>query len=287
MSLPDSTTTPDPDPDPGPGPGRGPDPGPELVALALPGTARGDLPGQAQVRWRRSARARRVSLRIDARSGSVVVTLPPRAGRRQGMALLSVHAAWVAERLAMLAPHLALAPGAAVPLGGAPHVLRHRPGAAAPDQAEALGHTETLGQAAAPGQAGAAWLEPGAIVLGGAEATVARRAGEFLKAEARRRITALAGGHTAQLGVQLGGIRLKDTRSRWGSCAPDGTLAFSWRLVMAPDWVLDYVVAHEVAHLRELNHSDRFWALVAGLTPHRDAAVAWLKAHGPGLLRVG
>ena len=72
-----------------------------------------------------------------------------------------------------------------------------------------------------------------------------------------------------------------------GSCAPDGTLAFSWRLVMAPDWVLDYVVAHEVAHLRELNHSPRFWAHVARLTPHRDAAVEWLRLNGPALLRVG
>ena len=82
-------------------------------------------------------------------------------------------------------------------------------------------------------------------------------------------------------------IRVKDTRSRWGSCAPDGTLAFSWRLVMAPVWVTDYVVAHEVAHLREMNHSGRFWALVEGLTPHRDAAVEWLRLEGPALLRVG
>jgi predicted metal-dependent hydrolase len=216
------------------------------------------------VRWRRSNRARRVSLRIDARSGSVVVTLPPRAGRRQGMALLSTHAAWVAERLAALAPHLPLEPGVELPLGGAPHVIRHQPG----------------------GQGGA-WLEPGAIVVAGEAELLARQVLDFLKAEARRRITVLSRGHAAQLGVRPRGLRLKDTRSRWGSCAPDGTLAFSWRLVMAPDWVLDYVVAHEVAHLRELNHSERFWALVAQLTPHRDAAVAWLKENGPGLLRVG
>ena len=97
----------------------------------------------------------------------------------------------------------------------------------------------------------------------------------------------LAAGHAAALQVKPRVIRLKDTRSRWGSCAPDGTLAFSWRLVMAPDWVLDYVVAHEVAHLRELNHSHRFWAHVERLTPNRDAAVEWLRAHGPALLRVG
>jgi predicted metal-dependent hydrolase len=87
-----------------------------------------------------------------------------------------------------------------------------------------------------------------------------------------RRISAAAQPHAAALGVQPRAIRLKDTRSRWGSCAPDRTLAFSWRLLLAPDWVLDYVVAHEVAHLREMNHSDRFWALCESLTPHREAA---------------
>ncbi|MBX6745747.1 MAG: M48 family metallopeptidase, partial [Acetobacteraceae bacterium] len=223
-----------------------------------------DLPGgeQAQavscpVRWRRSTRARRVSLRIDARAGEVVVTLPPRAGRRAGMALLTTHAAWVMERLAALSPHIALEPGSEVPLGGVPHVIRHVPEA----------------------ERDAAWLEPGAILVPGKLEQVPRRVAEFLRAEAMRRIQVLSAGHAALLGVKAKALRLKDTRSRWGSCAPDGTLAFSWRLVMAPDWVLDYVVAHEVAHLRELNHSDRFWAHVARLTPHRDAAVEWLRAN--------
>jgi predicted metal-dependent hydrolase len=221
------------------------------------------------VRWRRSTRARRVSLRIDARAGEVVVTLPPRAGRRAGMALLTTHAAWVMEKLAALSPHIDLVPGAEVPLGGMPHVIRHAPEAAAAARVEAV-------------------LEPGAILVTGGEAgAVPARVGEFLRAEARRRIGVLSAGHAALLGVKPKAIRLKDTRSRWGSCAPDGTLAFSWRLVMAPDWVLDYVVAHEVAHLRELNHSGRFWAHVARLTPHRDAAVEWLRANGPALLRVG
>lgn len=231
-----------------------------------------DLPGgeQAQavscpVRWRRSTRARRVSLRIDARAGEVVVTLPPRAGRRAGMALLTTHAAWVMERLAALSPHIALEPGSEVPLGGVPHVIRHVPEA----------------------ERDTAWLEPGAILVPGKLEQVPRRVAEFLRAEAMRRIQVLSAGHAALLGVKAKALRLKDTRSRWGSCAPDGTLAFSWRLVMAPDWVLDYVVAHEVAHLRELNHSDRFWAHVARLTPHRDAAVEWLRANGPALLRVG
>ena len=216
------------------------------------------------VRWQRSARARRVSLRIDARAGEVVVTLPMRAARRAGMALLTTQAAWVMQRLAALAPQLAFAPGVEVPLGGRPHVIRHDPDAR-----------------------GGAFLDGATIVVSGAPEFLARRVKDFLRAEAKRRIAVLAEGHAATLGVKIRAIRLKDTNSRWGSCAPDGTLAFSWRLVMSPDWVLDYVVAHEVAHLRELNHSPRFWAHVHSLTPNREPAQDWLRENGPALLRVG
>ncbi len=234
----------------------------QTVALGdgTSGAARGVA---CAVRWRRSGCARRVSLRIDARAGAVVVTLPPRVGRGAGMALLVAEAAWVVERLAALAPAVALVPGATVPLGGVPHVIRVVPGA--------------VGRVVA-----------GAILVEGGP-DFAHRTVELLRAEARSRIAALVEHHAAALAVRPRpcAVRLKDTRSRWGSCAPDGTLAFSWRLVMAPGWVLDYVVAHEVAHLREMNHSAGFWAHVAALTPHRNAAVAWLRANGPGLLRVG
>jgi len=215
------------------------------------------------VRWCRSPRARRVSLRIDPRAGEVVVTLPMRAGRRAGMALLTTHAAWVMQRLTALAPPVALAAGAEVLLGGRPHVIRHDPDAR-----------------------GGAFLDGATIVVSGRPEFLARRVKDFLRAEAKRRIAVLAEGHAAALGVKIRAIRLKDTNSRWGSCAPDGTLAFSWRLVMAPDWVLDYVVAHEVAHLRELNHSPRFWTHVESLTPNREAAQDWLRDNGPALLRV-
>lgn len=221
-------------------------------------------PVDCPVRWNRSARARRVSLRIDARAGEVVVTLPMRAGRRAGMALLTTHAAWVMQRLAALSPPVELTDGAEVPLGGRPHAIRHDPAAR-----------------------GGAFLEGETIVVTGRPEFHARRVKDFLRAEAGRRIARLAEGHAATLDVKVRAIRLKDTNSRWGSCAPDGTLAFSWRLVMAPDLVLDYVVAHEVAHLRELNHSARFWAHVERLTPHREAAQDWLRANGPALLRVG
>ncbi len=221
-------------------------------------------PELCPVRWRRSERARSVSLRIDPRAGDVVVTLPMRASRRAGLELLTAHAAWVLKRIKALAPSISLAHGAAVPLGGVPHPVLH-------DAA----------------RRGGAFVEDGAIIVTGAVEFLPRRLRDFLRVEAKRRIIPLAAIHAEKLGVAIKTIRVKDTQSRWGSCAPDGTLAFSWRLVMAPDAVLDYVVAHEVAHLRELNHSPRFWAHVAALAPHRDEAETWLREEGPALLRVG
>ena len=229
---------------------------PEILALPH---------GPAAVHWRRNRRARRISLRIDPRSGAVVVTLPPRAGRGAGMALLMDHAAWVAERLAALPCALSFADGIAVPIDGLPHRICHRPEAA-----------------------GGAWIEPGALCVSGDRAFLARRVGDFLRAEARRRFVPLVAAKASAASLPMPRrVSVKDTRSRWGSCSPDGSLAFSWRLVMAPPFVQDYVAAHEVAHLRHMNHGPRFWSLVATLAPQAGAAMAWLRQEGPTLLRIG
>ncbi len=235
----------------------------ELVILCAPRGAAAPA-ARIPVRWKPSARARRVSLRVCPAAGEVVLTMPPRAGRRAGLALLREHEGWVRARLDALAPKRAFAPGAEVMLEGEAHVIHHDPAAR-----------------------GGAFLDGRSIVVAGGRDFLGRRVTDFLRAEARRRVLALVGAHAARLGVAPRAVRVKDTRSRWGSCAPDGTLGFSWRLVMAPRWVMDYVAAHEVAHLRELNHSPRFWTLVDALTPHHAAAVAWLRAEGPALLRVG
>ncbi|WP_235035279.1 M48 family metallopeptidase [Roseomonas sp. 18066] len=236
-------------------------PPPETVQLrAHPGAVALACP----LVWRRSARARLVALRLDAGSGAVVITLPPEGTRRAGLALLRRHAGWVAGRLAALGPGLPLAAGAVLPVGDLPHRVLHD-----------------------PGQDGPARIEGARILVGGAADTVAQQLRDLLLDEADRRIRPKLRQHAESLGVVPGPVRLKDTRTRWASCAPDGTLAFSWRLVMAPDWVLDYVVAHEVAHLRELNHSARFWAALQRLSPHHEAAQQWLREHGPGLLRIG
>ena len=224
--------------------------------LRLPG-------GAARVEWRRSRRARRVSLRIDPREAAVVVTLPPRAGRTAGMSLLMTHADWVVERLAALPGHVRFADGALVPLYGIEHHIRHVGGR---------------------GGVRAICRE---ILVGGEPEFLPRRVADFLRAEARKRMSALVRDKAEQAEVTARRVSVKDTQTRWGSCAANRNLAFSWRLIMAPRFVQDYVAAHEVAHLRHMNHGARFWALVDALTPHTEAAVAWLRDEGPRLLRIG
>ncbi|MGE0224677.1 MAG: M48 family metallopeptidase [Acetobacteraceae bacterium] len=224
-----------------------------------------DLPfGATRVEWRRSTRARRISLRIDPSGGAVVVTLPTRASRAAGLTLLKTHVDWVADRLAALPRQLPFADGARIPIGGMPHTIRHVPQAR-----------------------GGAWLKEGELHVTGDAAFLPRRVTDFLRAEARRRLTALVADKSAVVGIAPRRLTVKDTSSRWGSCAPDRSLAFSWRLVMAPDFVQDYVAAHEVAHLRHMNHGPHFWALVEELTPHRRAAIRWLRSEGAQLLRIG
>ncbi len=230
--------------------------------LTLPG-------GPTRVRWRRHAAARRVSLRIDLRGGGVVVTLPARAGRRAGMALLMTHADWVAARLAALPTAIPFADGVEIPIDGVRHRIRHLP----------KGDPE--------GARGSVWRAGGVLHVTGGSAFLPRRVGDFLRAEARRRLVALAQAKAASLGVRPARISIKDTRTRWGSCTRAGVLSFSWRLVMAPPFVQDYVAAHEVAHMRHMDHGPRFWALVETLTPWRAEGMRWLRDEAAQLLRIG
>jgi predicted metal-dependent hydrolase len=225
--------------------------------LTLPG-------GPTRVQWRRNARARRISLRIDPSEGMVVVTLPLRAGRRAGMSLLMTHADWVTDRIAKLPRMIRFGDGEAIPLDGKPCRIRHLPQAR-----------------------GGAWFANGELHVTGAPEFLPRRVTDFLRAEARRRFTALVAVKTEAASLHVRRVTVKDTSSRWGSCAPDGTIALCWRLIMAPEFVQDYVVAHEVAHLRHMNHGPRFWDLVARLTPHTTAAMAWLRNEGAQLQRIG
>jgi predicted metal-dependent hydrolase len=230
-------------------------PPPEM--LELPG-------GLAVLEWRRSARARRVSLRIDPRGGAIIVTLPMRASRRAGMALVMNHTGWLADRLAALPDAIRFTDGAIIPIGGQPHRIRHEPAGR-----------------------GGAFLHDSELVVTGAAEFLRRRTHDFLRREASRRLAALVVEKSAMAGLQARRVTVKDTKSRWGSCASDGSLSFSWRLVMAPDYAQDYVAAHEVAHLRHMNHGPKFWALVDELTHYKAAAIPWLRTEAPRLLRIG
>ncbi|HTH16281.1 MAG TPA: SprT family zinc-dependent metalloprotease [Magnetospirillum sp.] len=221
-----------------------------------------DLGGHsAIVTVQRSALARRISLRVDPARGAVLM-LPVKASLAEGQRFLLAHRVWLAERLARLPGPVALDHGASVPLLGVPHVIRHAPEARR-----------------------GVWVEDGAVMVSGLLEHVGRRVGDFLKAEAKREIVPRAHDLAAKLGRKVGRVSVKDTRSRWGSCSSAGDLAFSWRLVLAPDWVLGYVVAHEVAHLVEMNHSPAFWAVVEDLVGDAKVHRRWLKLHGPGLHR--
>ena len=224
-----------------------------------------DIEGRAvPLRVRRNGRARRLVLRIDAAADGAVVTLPPGVPVEDGLDMARQRAAWIAGRLAALPARRPFADGSRVPFLGVEHPVRHRSGCR-----------------------GTAWLEDGEIHVAGGAEHLARRLTDWLKGEARRRIAPLVADKAARLGQTAGRIALRDTRSRWGSCSANGNLSFCWRLVMAPETVLDYVVAHEVAHLAERGHSPRFWRAVAGLTNDAEGARAWLRDNGDGLHRYG
>jgi hypothetical protein len=220
-----------------------------------------DLDGRPlRLRPVKSPRARRMSLRLDPTDGSVVLVLPTKVGLEQGLAFVHAHKDWLSRRLAAIPAAQPFVDGALVPLGGTPHRIRH-----------------------VPARRGGVWIEEGEIhVTGGAE-FLSRRLTDWLKGRAREACGARAEPMAQAIGHSYRSLRVTDTRSRWGSCTSRGDLSLSWRLVLAPPSVLDYVVAHEVAHLAEMNHSPAFWRVVGHLVANPAAARSWLKSHGAQL----
>jgi predicted metal-dependent hydrolase len=136
------------------------------------------------------------------------------------------------------------------------------------------------------------WVDGGAgderlLCVAGAEPHIARRITDFLKREVKNDLEAASARAAAALGVAVKRVTIRDPSSRWGSCSTTGVLSYSWRLIFAPPFVLDYLAAHEVAHLIEMNHSPRFWRVVERICPHVARAKSWLDAHGADLHRYG
>lgn len=208
-------------------------------------------------------RARRIVMRVHPATGEVIVTAPSRGGTGPALAFVRRETRWIAQQLQGLPEPVALKPGAVVPYLGELHVIRHSPV-----------------RGTAP-----VWVADGEILVSGRIEHASRRLADFFKREAKTLLAARAVELAARLSTRPSRISVRDTNSRWGSCSQAGALSFCWRLVFAPDYVRDYVVAHEVAHLREMNHSPRFWRHVETLSPDTARARKWLRDHGRILLR--
>jgi predicted metal-dependent hydrolase len=218
-----------------------------------------DLAGP-RVRLRRDRRARRLVLRVPGGSGPPVLTVPAELALAEVHGFLAEHRVWLEGRLATRPRPSRIEIGGTIPVAGRPVRI-------------AAGPRMRLD------------LEAGLLQLPGPAPRMAAQAGAVLRERARAACSAAVARYAAALDRRHGRITLRDPRSRWGSCTSRGDLMFSWRLAMAPPDVLDYVVAHEVAHLVEMNHSARFWAVVARLRPDHAASQAWLKRRGAELHR--
>ncbi|MFY0597020.1 MAG: M48 family metallopeptidase [Cognatishimia sp.] len=220
------------------------------------------LPGEPKitVNLRQSARARRISLRVSRLDGKVTLTLPQRVSDQEGLAFLAEKADWVRKQLEDRPEQIEVDVGTSIPFQGALLDIE-------------------------PGTGKGIRISGDVLLVPQAKAKTSRRIEAFLKLQARERLVAAVDGYARELGRGYNKLTLRDTRSRWGSCTSAGGLMFSWRLIMAPEEVLNYVAAHEVAHLEQMNHSPNFWALVERLYGPHQQERAWLKAHGEKLHR--
>ena len=222
-----------------------------------------------RIALKRVVGATRFTIRVRSATRDVVLTMPVRGSVTAARDFAERHADWIGARLRKLPKPVPFEAGEVIPFEGSPHRIVH-----------------------APMARGVVWIdrtaddEPAIYVAGDAH-HLTRRIGDFLKRQAKKRLEAAVKSHTAKIGLLPRSVTVRDTTSRWGSCSASGSLNFSWRLIMAPPFVLDYLAAHEVAHLVHLNHSEKFWAVTRRLSDDTDAAEAWLKAHGATLHRYG
>jgi predicted metal-dependent hydrolase len=219
----------------------------------------------APVSIRVSQRARRVGLRIDPVGRNVELVLPRGVSPNTGLRFLAAKRGWIAARLQTLPEPVPFAEGAIVPVLGVPHRIQR-------ESVPSLPSVRII---------------DGEIRVRGDPAHLARRVRDHLVVTARNELARRARRLAAQIGREVKRVSVRDTKSRWGSCSGDGNLSFCWRLIFVPEPILDHVVAHEVAHLVEMNHGPRFWRLVESLAPGRSDARRWLRRHRDRLLSYG
>jgi predicted metal-dependent hydrolase len=220
------------------------------------------------VKVRLNPRARRLIVKVHPSTGEVAVVAPSSRSLPKALDFARQEGEWIADRLSRVPERIPLRAGQTIPYRGTPHVIR-----------------------STPDERGGVWIDLEAdkplIRVAGFWEHIPRRVEDWLRKQARAQITRRISALADQLGVSPSRITVRDAASRWGSCSSRGAISVSWRLIMAPGFVLNYVCAHEVAHLREMNHGRRFWRLVDELVGSAEAelAQAWLRDNGTELHR--
>ena len=225
-------------------------PAPEPIIIELEGR-------KIPLRFRRNAKARRLVLRLDAKTQGLVMTLPKRSGLTEAMRFVEQSRDWIIRTLSKQIAPTILGHGTKVLFRGQIHNL------------------QLIG-----GRRGLISVADNILLVPGDEAHAQRRLLDYFKKQALQELSAVSRKYAIAMETRYSRISIRDQKSRWGSCSAGGILSYSWRLILAPAFVLDYVAAHEVAHLREMNHGPRFWRLVLTHCPHARDAKQWLKAHG-------
>ena len=218
-----------------------------------------------EVTMRLNPRARRLIVKVNPSTGEVTVVAPSQRALDRALDFARGETPWIARQLARVPKPIALVLGARIPLRGREHeiVKGDRNG---PAQLDSQAHV---------------------IRVGGQDVYAPRRIADFLKREARKVLELRTRDYAARIDARVRRVTVRDTSSRWGSCSTSKSISYSWRLILAPEFVLDYVVAHEVAHLREMNHSPRFWRVVKTLVADIESPQRWLRKNGAALHRYG
>jgi predicted metal-dependent hydrolase len=227
-----------------------------------------------RVKLRSTRTVRRLTLRVSHSSGDVVLTTPHRLALSDAIDFAQRHAAWIGARLRRLPDPIPFAPGEIIPIRGVDHRIVHAPARRGTVWTELLQASEEAPPIAT-------------LCVAGETPHLSRRVTDYLKRTAKQDLEASVERYCHILKIPARSVTVRDTTSRWGSCSASGSLNFSWRLIFAPAFVLDYLAAHEVAHLIHMNHSKKFWALTRKLCEDTDRAEAWLNAQGPTLYRYG
>lgn len=225
---------------------------------------------EVPIKFRRNKRARRLTLRVSAANRSAILTVPQSCSDTETLSFLEGHRSWLHQQFEKIPEAVPFAQGTHIPLRGTPHELIYA------GKSRGKGVVWTTDEGATP-----------QLHITGTPEFAPRRLKNWLIKQARQDLHDRTNWHAKNLGLGYKKIMIKDTRSRWGSCSSNGVLSYSWRLIMAPSFVLDYVAAHEVCHLEEMNHGPNFWKLVEKTLPSFEPAKNWLREQGTNLHRYG